>query len=101
MRCRASEVSRMRPMPEIYRPVCLWSSPSSRFFTFGQRPARATAGAALAFHSAEGGKADVLVQDFDLREPDLTQQVQLERQWAGRVFLLDVGEHMVPVGFAP
>ncbi len=32
-----------------------------------------------ALHSAEGRKADVLVQHFDLREPDLTQQVQLEQ----------------------
>src|ERR1700729_2702034 len=51
------------------------------------------------FHSAEGRKADILVQDFDLGEADLAQQVQLEEQRAGRVLLLDVGEHMVPVGF--
>ena len=37
------------------------------------------------------------MQDFDLGEPDLAQQVQLKQQRAWRVFLLDVGEHMVPV----
>src|SRR5262245_12145940 len=32
MRCRASEVSRLRPMLEQYRPVCLLSSPWLVFF---------------------------------------------------------------------
>src|SRR5262249_59850224 len=53
----------------------------------------------VAFHSAEGRKADVLVQDFDLSESDLSQKVQLEYERAGSVLLLDVGEHAVPVGF--
>jgi len=39
----------------------------------------ATARAASSLHSAEGRKADVLVQDFDLGEADLAQQVQLEQ----------------------
>ena len=39
------------------------------------------------------------MQDFHLGEADLAQQVQLEQQRAGRIFLLDVGENMVPVGF--
>src|SRR5215471_17328769 len=98
MRRRASEVSRVRPMPQIYRPVCLVSSPSCRFPVFGQRPVGATAGTASALHSAEGGKAKVLVQDFHLGEPDLTQQVQLKQQRARRVFLLDVGEYMIASG---
>jgi hypothetical protein len=37
----------------------------------------ATAGAASPLHSAEGRIADVLMQDFDLGEPDSAQQVQL------------------------
>jgi hypothetical protein len=35
-----------------------------------------------------------------LDEPDLAQQIQMEPQRAGRVFLLHVGEHMVPVGLS-
>ena len=54
---------------------------------------------ALPFHRTEGGEADVLVKNFDLGEPDVTQQIELEQERAGRVLLLDVGEHMVPVGF--
>lgn len=41
------------------------------------------------------------MQDFDLGEADLTEHVQLKQQWTWRVFLLDVGEHMVPVGPPP
>src|SRR5262245_35930381 len=34
MRCRASEVCRLRPMAEVYRPVCLLSSPDPVFRHF-------------------------------------------------------------------
>jgi hypothetical protein len=43
----------------------------------------------------------VLVQDFHLGEPDLTQQVQLKQQRARRVFLLDVGEAAKAACFPP
>ena len=32
-----------------------------------------------AFHSAEGRKADILVEDIDLSKADLTKQLQLEQ----------------------
>src|SRR5579883_3311896 len=91
MRWRASEVSRVRPMLEVYRPVCSLSRRWPPFFIEFGSPS--------ALHSAESRKTDVFVQNFDLGEPDLTQQIELEQQRTGRVFLLDVGEHMVPVGF--
>src|SRR5262245_57747509 len=50
-------------------------------------------------YSAKGREANVLVQDLDLGEPDLTQKVQLKKERSWGVFLLDVGEHMVPVRF--
>src|SRR5271157_659300 len=55
--------------------------------------------APLALHSAQGRKAEVLVQDLHLGKPDLTQQVELKQQRSWCVFLLDVGEHLVPVAF--
>jgi len=30
-------------------------------------------------HSAEGRKADILMEDVNLRKPDVTQQLQLEQ----------------------
>lgn len=32
-------------------------------------------------------------------EPDLAQQIQLEKLGARRVFFLDIGKYMVPIGF--
>ena len=51
----------------------------------------------LFFDGTESRKANTLVQNLDLHEPDSAQQVELVDERAGRVFFLNVVEHMVPV----
>jgi hypothetical protein len=53
----------------------------------------------LLTYSPESREADVLVEDLNLVEPNLTQHVQLEQQGPWGVLLFDVGKDMVPVGF--
>src|SRR4051794_27016509 len=49
-------------------------------------------------HAAEGGEADVLVQDVDLAEPRRAERIELVQGGPGRIFLFDVRQYVVAVG---
>ena len=51
------------------------------------------------FYRSKGGKTAIFVQNFDLFKAYFPQQVELKKQRAGRIFLVDVIKNLIAISF--